>query len=139
MLNKSTLAAAIVAALCVPAQASSVKPVSLLSGTYLISTVENCIQGAGVLNHTTGTLTFDTNTGKAKLDAYVLNGKQIVLLRIRENESYQNSDTSLTLGSDTFHAFYGPSSSGISSYVTFIGLTNEGSAGCLTQGTLTRQ
>lgn len=132
---------ALAVALCAPALAASRARTAdpLLSGSYVYSGSENCPASNGSRHQLSGRISFDPETGKTKLNAYVVTGDKPEILGIKSNSTYANADRVLTLGAQSYHITYGPVQNGIATYASFIGLVKDGDATCGYQGTLTLQ
>jgi hypothetical protein len=115
--------------------AAQAKTVPGLSGSYLYSGSETCPSGGGTVHQMSGTLSFDPETGKAKMDVYAVTGDKPEILRIKSTQDYSNDTTFLTLGAVQYHITYGTVQSGVAVTASIIGLNND-QAVCGWQATL---
>lgn len=136
MSRQIALAAALLAVFCVPAQSATAPS---LSGSYLYSGAEFCPSGTGTNHQTTGTAVFDPETGKAKLDIYIVTGDKPTLLHVKSSEAYSNTSSTLKLGADSYKISYGAVQNGIATQAAFIGLVQDGATICGYQGSVSLQ
>jgi len=136
MSKRIALAATLLAVLCAPAQSATVPS---LSGSYLYAGTEFCPSGTGTNHQTTGTALFDPETGKAKLDIYIVTGDKPTMLHVKSTEAYSNTSSTFKLGADSYKISYGAVQNGIATQAAFIGLVQDGETICGFQGSITLQ
>ena len=130
--------AAAVLFVCGPVMA---QPVPLLSGKYATTYNEICQAGTNTTNYSTGAtynqiLVVDFNkatktvslTGTSVYGPLVVNGAPTKLTQTSINTSYpySNTATTITIGSDTFNALYGPLILAMPQWVVFGGISSRG-------------
>jgi hypothetical protein len=141
--------AAAVLIFCGPVTAQSVP---VLSGKYATTYNEICQAGTNATNNSAGATynqilvaDFDTATKTVRLNGtsvsgalVVMNGAPAKLTQTSINASYpySNTATTITIGSDTFEALYGPLIMGMPQWTMFAGIS---SAGCSASAVAIRQ
>jgi hypothetical protein len=134
MLKQITSAAAAIMFFCVPAMAASV------SGKYIYNRTEICFDPNTGLSASaamfSGILAFD-GSGTVTLSTFHAGGWPLNLNTESGNEPYSTTDSTITLGGETFQAAYGGVKSGVASFVSFIAVLENGT--CEDIGTLTLQ
>ncbi|HVA39497.1 MAG TPA: hypothetical protein VNF49_02445 [Candidatus Binataceae bacterium] len=122
----------------------------ILSGPYAVTLTDTCqaaIAGptdprtgdvqyietftTGKLAQTVGTLTFDPNTLIAQISATMIKGSLLIVRGVggshmatstlSSSVPYSNTDSSLVIDTQTYHAAYGNIVSGVAQYVSFVG------------------
>lgn len=135
MLKQGLFAMVAAVAFGTPAMAD----VPILSGNYVINVVQNCVDLDASFAQVSGTINFDPGSGKVEQDVFAALGKPLTFQRFKQHGTYSNSKSTLTLDSNTFQATYGKLSKGIATYVSYIGLVENGPGNCGVQGWLSRK
>jgi hypothetical protein len=146
---KPWLSGAAVLFICAPVMAQTVP---VLSGKYATTYNELCQAGTNATSYSAGAtynqiLVADFNSAKKTVRLtgtsvsgalVVVNGASPGLKRTTINESYpySNTATTITIGSDTFNALFGPLVAGMPQWTVFGGLS---SGGCSASAVAIRQ
>lgn len=139
------LAASVAAGLGVMALAASAdagpvpKAAPSLSGTYVITLINNCVQSGSSVSQTTAYASFDAASGTVAYSGYNADGNPIVLTAVSGSGPFSNDKNTLTFGGTTYKAFYGAAKKGVAQYVSMIAIVAGGSGNCANQATLSRQ
>jgi hypothetical protein len=110
-----------------------------LSGNYVLTLINNCVQSGSSVSQTTGTANFDPTTGQLNFSGYDADGNPITLIKISGSGPYLNDSKTVTFAGTTYKAFYGPVKQGIAQYVSMIAIVAGGSGNCANQATLVHQ
>jgi hypothetical protein len=123
---------------CAPAGAQSSQAktpaVPALKGGYVLTDVQICTTGKSQ-SQITGLATFNTTTGKLKLDGYIATGNPLTLTHLKQTLSYSNSTTTVTLGDTVYQVTYGKLEKGVATYLSLIAVADP----CAAQIWLSRQ
>ena len=118
---------------------SAMADVPILSGKYVANVVENCVALDGTFSQLSGIVEFDPSSGKVDQDVSLVSGNPLNLQNLKAHGTYSNSKSTLTLDTNTFQATYGNLSKGIATYVSYIGLVENGPGNCGVQGWLSHK
>jgi hypothetical protein len=110
-----------------------------LSGDYVLTLINNCVQSGSSVSQTTVHASFDSAGGTVSYNGYNADGNPIVLTAISGSESFSNTKTTVTFGGTAYKAFYGPIKRGIAEYVSMIAIVAGDSGNCANQATLVHQ
>lgn len=127
---------------CAPALASEdVLPPTApqLSGNYVLTLINNCVQSGSSVSQTTGTANFDPATGSLNFSGYDADGNPISLIKISGSGPYTNDAKTVVFAGTTYKAFYGPVKNGVAQYVSMIAIVSGGSGNCANQATLVHE
>lgn len=133
---KSILFASIaVACLAVPASASVEAATPLLSGDYVMTLINNCVQSGGSVSQTTALATFDADAGTLKYKGFVADGNPLFMIGVTGSGPYSNTKTTVTFNNITYKAIYGAVSGGVAQYASLIALVKINNGPCGNQVT----
>jgi hypothetical protein len=110
-----------------------------LSGDYVLTLINNCVQSGSSVSQTTATATFDADAGTLSFSGFVADGNPIVLTPVTGSGAYSNTKTTVVFAGTTYKAFYGATKKGVAQYVSMIAIVAGGSGNCANQATLVHQ
>jgi hypothetical protein len=119
------------------------KSVPAVSGSYTYTWIESCFNTNGSLagvSHTTGIVTFDSESGMASLSGFTAQGSPPVLTTISGTAAYSNTKTTITIDGQSYDVFYGKVTKGVATTLTYIAVVNgDSGAKCSDQAQLSLQ
>lgn len=138
-MKKFLFGAAAAVLLCTSAVASQDAGVPQLSGGYLLTLINNCVESGSSVSQTTAAANFDTGTGILSFKGFVADGNPLFLIGVSGSGPYSNTKTTVTFDNITYKAFYGAVKQGVAQSASLIALVNGASGTCANQVTLVHQ
>ena len=111
----------------------------IISGNYVLTEVDNCVNSATSFSQETVLASFNPNTGAVTFNGYKAGGNPLTLGASSGSGTYSNTATTLTLNGNTFQVIYGKLAGGKATYLSYIGIEAGDNGPCGEQGWLQLQ
>lgn len=131
--------AAAVAVLLVSAPSLASGGVPSLSGSYVLTLINNCVQSGSSVSQTTAEADFDSTAGTLSFTGFVADGNPITLVKVTGSGPYSNTKNTVTFNGTTYKAFYGAVKQGVVQYASMIAIVAGDSGNCADQLTLSHE